>query len=68
MLKYLKKKIKPSKINKDLNVRDLELSISSKIGLKVDILNKKNNKGKISFEYKDLDQLNKIIEVIKNNY
>ena len=67
-VKIFKKKIKPSKINKDLNVRDLELSISSKIGLKVDISNKKNNKGKISFEYKDLDQLNKIIEVIKNNY
>ena len=67
-VKIFKKKIKPSKINKDLNVRDLEQSLSSKIGLKVDISNKKNNKGKISFEYKDLDQLNKIIEVIKNNY
>ena len=67
-VKIFKKKIKPSKINKDLNVRDLELSLSLKIGLKVDISNKKNNKGKISFEYKDLDQLNKIIEVIKNNY
>ena len=67
-VKIFKKKIRPSKINKDLNVRDLELSISSKIGLKVYISNKKNNKGKISFEYKDLDQLNKIIEVIKNNY
>ena len=54
--------------SKDLNIKDLELSISSKIGLKVDIQNKKNNKGKISFEYKDLDQLNKIIEIIKNNY
>jgi ParB family chromosome partitioning protein len=67
-VKIFRKKQKPSKLNKDLNVRDLELSISSKIGLKVDISNKKNNKGKISFEYKDLDQLNKIIEVIKNNY
>ena len=64
----MRKTPKPSKLNKDLNVRDLELSISSKIGLKVNISNKKNNKGKISFEYKDLDQLNKIIEVIKNNY
>ncbi len=54
--------------SKDLNIKDLELSISSKIGLKVDIQNKKNNKGKISFEYKDLDQLNKIIDIIKNNY
>jgi ParB family chromosome partitioning protein len=67
-VKIFRKKQKPSKLNKDLNVRDLELSISSKIGLKVNISNKKNNKGKISFEYKDLDQLNKIIEVIKNNY
>jgi ParB family chromosome partitioning protein len=67
-VKIFRKKHTPSKLNKDLNVRDLELSISSKIGLKVNISNKKNNKGKISFEYKDLDQLNKIIEVIKNNY
>ena len=34
----------------------------------IDIQNKKNNKGKISFEYRDLDQLNKIIDIIKNNY
>ena len=27
-----------------------------------------DKKGKIVFEYKDLDQLNKIIEIIKNNY
>ena len=63
-------KIKPSKIKnaKDLNIQDLELSISNKVGLNVEIKNKKNNKGKIVFEYKDLDQLNKIIEIIKNNY
>ncbi len=59
--KYLSKE-------KDLNIKDLEMSISSKIGLKIDIKNKKNNKGKISIEYKDLDQLNKIIEILKNNY
>jgi len=63
---------KPKKQNlsksKDLNIKDLEMSISSKIGLKIDIQNKKNNKGKISIEYKDLDQLNKILEIIKNNY
>ena len=67
-VKIFRKKQKPSKLNKDLNVRDLELSISSKIGLKVNISNKKNNKGKISFEYKDLDQLNKIIDIVKLNY
>ncbi|MDC3030583.1 ParB/RepB/Spo0J family partition protein [Candidatus Pelagibacter sp.] len=47
--------------SRDTNISDLESSLSSKIGLKVNIQNKKNNKGKVSFEYKDLDQLNKII-------
>ena len=54
--------------NKDANLKDLEISVSNKIGLNVEIKNKKNNKGKITFEYKDLDQLNKIIEIIKTNY
>ena len=39
-----------------------------KIGLNVTIQNKRNNTGNINFEYKDLDQLNKIIEIIKFNY
>ena len=43
-------------------------SISDKLGLNVVIKNKKNNSGTIMFNYKDLDQLNKIIEVIKSNY
>ena len=53
---------------RDSNIVNLETSVSSKIGLKVNIQNKKNNKGKISFEYRDLDQLNKIIDIIKKNY
>ena len=53
---------------RDSNISDLENSVSSKIGLKVNILNKKNNKGKISFEYTDLEQLNRIIDVVKRNY
>tara|TARA_B100001250_G_scaffold339597_1_gene307002 strand:+ start:1005 stop:1847 length:843 start_codon:yes stop_codon:yes gene_type:complete len=57
-----------SKNNKDTNIIALELSISNKIGLNVDIQNNKRNKGKISFEYKGLDQLNKIIDIIKSNY
>ena len=44
------------------------MSVSNKIGLNVIIQNKKNNKGKIIFEFKELDQLNKIIDIIKNNY
>ena len=64
---FKNKKIK-SKISKDANIIALELTISNKIGLNVDIQNNKRNKGKISFEYKDLDQLNKIIDIIKLNY
>jgi len=59
---------KKSKRIKDSNIIALELSITNKIGLTVDIQNNKRNKGKISFEYKDLDQLNKIIDIIKSNY
>ena len=64
---FKKKKQRPSN-NKEANIRDLELSLTSKLGLNVFIQNKKNNKGKIIFEYKDLDQLNKIIEILKTNY
>ena len=64
---FKSKKIKRTNAD-DVNIKDLENSISNKIGLNVLIQNKKNNKGKISFEYKSLDQLNKIIEIIKSNY
>ncbi|WP_440643949.1 ParB/RepB/Spo0J family partition protein [Candidatus Pelagibacter sp. HIMB123] len=64
---FKNKKIKSNK-TKDSNIIALELSISNKIGINVDIQNNNRNKGKISFEYKDLDQLNKIIDIIKSNY
>ena len=60
--------IKSSKKQKDPNLASLELSISDKIGLNVSIKNKNNNSGSIIFEYKDINQLNKIIEIIKSNY
>ena len=53
---------------KDANIRDLEKNISEKIGLNVTIKNTKRNKGTITFLYKEIDQLNKIIEIIKTNY
>ena len=56
----------PNKV--DSNIQDLENSISEKIGLSVSIKNNKNNKGTISFYYKELDQLNKIIDIIKSGY
>ena len=67
-VQLFKNKKTKSKISKDTNILALELSISNKVGLNVDIQNNKRNKGKISFEYKDLDQLNKIIDIIKTNY
>ena len=64
---FKNKRQRPDK-SKDANIIALELSVSNKIGLNVEIQNNKRNKGKISFEYKDLDQLNKIIDIIKSNY
>ena len=67
-VRIFKKKKQNIRASKDTNIIALELSISNKIGLNVDIQNNSRNKGKISFEYKDLDQLNKIINIIKSNY
>jgi ParB family transcriptional regulator, chromosome partitioning protein len=53
---------------RDVNLQSLENSVREKIGLNVLIKNKKNNSGSLVLEYKDLDQLNKIIEIIKSNY
>jgi|TARA_B110000438_G_scaffold298365_1_gene346477 ParB family chromosome partitioning protein len=53
---------------KDSNILDLQKNLEDKTGLSVSITNKKNNSGTILFEYQDLDQLDKIINVIKNNY
>ena len=59
---------KPASKFLDPNIQNLENLITEKIGLRVTIKNKKNNTGSIILEYKDLDQLNKMIEVIKANY
>ncbi|MDC0328614.1 ParB/RepB/Spo0J family partition protein [Candidatus Pelagibacter sp.] len=67
-VKIFKTKKKPFKRSKDSNLQALESSIIEKIGLNILIKNKKNNTGKLILEYKDLDQLNKIIEIIKSNY
>ena len=53
---------------KDANILDLQKSLEEKTGLNISINNKKNNSGSISFEYNDLDQLDRIIKSIKNNY
>ena len=68
LVKIFKSKKPRKSHSKDPNLSQLELSISDKLGLNVLIKNKKNNSGSVIFNYKDLDQLNKIIEVIKANY
>jgi len=68
LVRIFKIKKQTFKLLKDPNLKNLESSITEKIGLNVLIKNKKNNTGSLVVEYKDLDQLNKIIEIIKSNY
>ena len=55
-------------LKNDSNIKSLENSLEEKTGLHVKIHHKKNNKGILSFDYKDLDQLNRLVMVIKANY
>ena len=55
-------------LKKDSNILDLQKDLEEKTGLNITINNKKNNSGIISFEYQDLDQLDKLISIIKKNY
>ena len=68
LVNLFKKPKKMKLISKDSNLKDLENILINKLGIRVSIKNKRNNSGSISFNYKDLDQLNKIIYVIKANY
>ena len=68
LVKVFKTKKNHKYISKDPNLNQLESSLRDKTGLNIYIKNKKNNSGSISFEYRDLEQLNRIIEVIKSNY
>jgi len=68
LVKQFKKKNFKIVSKKDPNILDLQKVLEEKIGLTVSISNKKNNTGSISFEYHDLDQLNRLIDTIKKNY
>ena len=67
-LARLVKSNKSSIKSKDPNSIDIENQLSSKIGMKVFLNNKKNNTGTLIFEYKGIDQLDRLIKVIKENY
>ena len=63
------KRPKKSKITSSfVNLRDLEKTLETRLGIRVLIKNKKNNSGSLIFDYKNLDQLNRLIEIIKFNY
>ena len=68
LIRILKSTKKVKTLSKDANLTNLETSIEDTIGLKVFIKNKKNNSGNVTFEYKDLDQLNRLLMIIKANY
>ena len=54
-----------NKTEPDINIINLEKELEASIGLKTSIKDK-NGKGKISFDYKNLDQLDELISKIKN--
>ena len=67
-VKIFKKKKSFLAKSSDPNIKNLERSITDRIGLNVSIKNNKKNKGTITFVYHDIEQLNKIIDIIKSNY
>ena len=50
------------------NVISTENELSEKIGMRVHLINKKDNSGTLTFNYKGLDQLDRLIKVVKMNY
>ena len=60
------KKRKNKSFTIDPNMFDLQRDLERRLGLKVSIVNKKNNSGKISVDYKNLDQFDFILKKLKN--
>ena len=68
LIRILKNGFKRKNNNKDSNILATENELTEKIGMRVFLNNKKNNSGTLTFEYKGLDQLDRLISVVKNNY
>ena len=68
LVRLIKSKKNYSTKRKDSNILSIEEELSNKIGMRVFVNNKKNNTGTISEEYKGVDQLDRLVEVIKKNY
>ena len=60
------KKNKLKSFTIDPNIFDVQRDIERSIGLKVTIQNKKNNSGKLTIEYKNMDQLDLVTKLLKN--
>ncbi len=57
-----------SLIKKDPNITSIENQLEDKIGMRVFVKNKRNNSGTLTFKYKAADQLDRLVNIIKNNY
>ncbi len=68
LVRILKSSSNSSHKKKDSNILSLENELASKIGMRVYVNNKKNNSGTITLEYKGIDQLDRLVEIIKENY
>ena len=68
LVRLLKTKNNYSIKRKDPNILSIEEELSNKIGMRVFVKNKRNNSGIISLEYKAVDQLDRLVEIIKKNY
>ena len=68
LVKIYKSPKKFKVIANDSNIKALQNSLQEKTGLSVKIYHKKNNKGNLSFEYNNSDQLDRLVMVIKANY
>ena len=68
LVRLLKNGNKKINKKKDPNIINAENELIKKIGMNVSVFNKKNNSGTLSIEYKDYDQLDRLIRIIKENY
>ena len=68
LVRLIKTKNSYSNKRKDPNILSIEEELSNKIGMRVFVNNKRNNTGVISLEYKAVDQLDRLVEIIKKNY
>ena len=68
LVRLLKKGRKAFFNKKDANTTATETELTDKLGMRVFLRNKKNNSGTLTFEYKDIDQLDRLIQIIKNSY